>query len=117
MITSQEYNPLLLAVGKEGVMSENKSATIPTNKRLLTATEVAEILDVSISTAYRIVKKLNDKLASEGKIIVPGKIAARYFYEHIYISKNATVFKRSFFPLGGEIIADHKRRKNRVMVL
>ena len=85
MITSQEYNPLLLAVGKEGDMSENKSATIPTNKRFLTATEVAEILDVSISTAYRIVKKLNDKLASEGKIIVPGKIAARYFYEHIYI--------------------------------
>lgn len=35
--------------------------------------------------AYRIVKKLNDKLTSEGKIIVPGKIAARYFYEHIYI--------------------------------
>lgn len=35
--------------------------------------------------AQLIVKKLNDKLTSEGKIIVPGKIAARYFYEHIYI--------------------------------
>ncbi len=58
---------------------------IPANKKFLTAAEVAEILDVSVSTAYRIVKKMNDKLAAEGKIIVPGKIAARYFYEHVYI--------------------------------
>ena len=60
MIISQEYNPLLLAVVKEEDMSENKPAFIPTNKRFLTATEVAKILDVSIGATYRIIKKLSD---------------------------------------------------------
>ena len=54
-------------------------------KKLLGATDVCEILGVSRSTAYRIIKQLNDQLEKKGKIIVAGKISARYFYENVYL--------------------------------
>ncbi|MDE6957773.1 MAG: helix-turn-helix domain-containing protein [Lachnospiraceae bacterium] len=65
-------------------MAEQKTA-IPTNKRFLTATDVAELLDVSRSTAYRIIKRLNDELNKAGKLTVAGKISAKYFYENTYL--------------------------------
>ena len=66
-------------------MSDYKSAVKPVQKRFLTATDVAEILDVSRSTAYRIIKRLNTELNKAGKITVPGKISAKYFYENTYL--------------------------------
>ncbi len=54
-------------------------------KRMLTASDVAEILCVSRSTAYRIVKKLNEELEKSGKITVAGRISARYFFEKTYL--------------------------------
>ncbi len=54
-------------------------------KKFLTATEVAEILDVSRSTAYRIIRRLNAELDKAGKITVAGKVSARYFYENTYL--------------------------------
>lgn len=75
---------MLLAVRKEGIMAEHKTA-IPANKRFLTATDVAELLDVSRSTAYRIIKRLNDELNKAGKLTVAGKVSAKYFYENTYL--------------------------------
>lgn len=54
-------------------------------KQFLNAHEVAKILNVSKSSAYRIIKKLNDDLKKAGKITVSGKISARYFYESVYL--------------------------------
>lgn len=65
-------------------MVEHKTA-IPANKRFLTATDVAELLDVSRSTAYRIIKQFNDELNKAGKLTVAGKISAKYFYENTYL--------------------------------
>lgn len=53
--------------------------------RFFGAKEVAEMLDISESTAYRIIKKLNNELEDNGKITVAGKISKRYFEEKIYI--------------------------------
>lgn len=75
---------MLQAVGKEGIMADHKTA-IPGNKRFLTATDVAELLDVSRSTAYRIIKRLNDELNKAGKLTVAGKVSAKYFYENTYL--------------------------------
>ena len=75
---------MLQAAGKEGIMAEHKTA-IPANKRFLTATDVAELLDVSRSTAYRIIKRLNDELNKAGKITMAGKVSAKYFYENTYL--------------------------------
>ena len=54
-------------------------------KNLLNASDVAKILGISKSSAYRIIKKLNGELQKAGKITVAGKISARYFYEKIYL--------------------------------
>ena len=66
-------------------MADNKSVSGFPQKKFLTATDVAEILNVSKSTAYRIIRKLNDELDKAGKITVAGKVSARYFYENTYL--------------------------------
>lgn len=68
-------------------MVERKQAAALSSdrKKFLTATEVAEILDVSRSTAYRIIRRLNAELDKAGKITVAGKVSARYFYENTYM--------------------------------
>jgi len=53
--------------------------------RFMKAQDVADTLSVSISSAYRIIKKLNNELNEQGKITVPGKISKRYFEEKTYI--------------------------------
>jgi Mga helix-turn-helix domain. len=51
----------------------------PQGKKFLSASDVAEILGISKSSAYRIIKKLNGELQKSGKI------SSRYFYEKIYL--------------------------------
>lgn len=53
--------------------------------KFLSAKTVSEILDVSETSAYRIIKKLNKELESQGKITIPGKISKRYFDEKTYL--------------------------------
>ena len=50
----------------------------------LNANEVAETIGVSRSTAYRIIKKLNDELGECGYLTVAGKVSKKYFAERIY---------------------------------
>lgn len=63
-------------------MSDRKEVQ---DKKFLTAQDVSEILGISISTAYRIIKKMNKELEQSGKITIAGKISARYFYENVYL--------------------------------
>ena len=49
------------------------------------AEDVAKLLDVSKTTAYRIIKNLNNELSEAGKIVIAGKISKRYFEEKIYM--------------------------------
>lgn len=53
--------------------------------KFLNAEEVAGILDISVSSAYRIIKKLNSELSEQGKITIAGKISRRYFEEKVYM--------------------------------
>jgi predicted transcriptional regulator len=53
--------------------------------KFLVVDDVAEILHVSQSTAYRIIRNLNQELKKEGKITVAGKISRRYFEEKCYM--------------------------------
>ena len=50
----------------------------------ITATEVAEVLGVSKSKPYKIVKELNTELKKEGYITVVGKCSLKYFQEKFY---------------------------------
>lgn len=51
---------------------------------IYTANDVAELLSVSTSKAYQIIKQLNNELSAKGYIVINGKIPKRYFQERIY---------------------------------
>lgn len=52
--------------------------------RFMRVNEVAEALEVSVPYAYKIIRKLNDELESEGYLTVKGRVNRDYFYERIY---------------------------------
>lgn len=49
-----------------------------------TANEIMEMLGVSRTNAYKIMRKLNDELASKGFIVIAGKVPKKFFAEHYY---------------------------------
>ena len=52
----------------------------------LKPTDVAEIISVSIPTAYRIIRLLNEELQEKGFVIKSGRINRKYFEERYGIS-------------------------------
>jgi len=70
--------------GKEGDMDTKNSQDIM-SKKFLNEADIRELMQVSRSTAYRIMKKLNDELNQKGKITVAGRIPAKYFFERVYM--------------------------------
>ena len=48
-------------------------------KRTYGADEVARQLGVSRAYAYKVIRRLNAELEAEGRITIPGKVAAAYF--------------------------------------
>ena len=53
------------------------------NSIFMRVDEVAKVLDVSESYAYKIIKKLNKELAEKGKIVVSSRVKRKYFYQRI----------------------------------
>jgi len=49
-----------------------------------TADEVSELLGISVNSAYRLIKRLNQELAARGYIVIAGKIPKKYFSEKYY---------------------------------
>jgi Mn-dependent DtxR family transcriptional regulator len=54
------------------------------NKIYITASELAELLDVSVGHAYKMVRQLNKELEKEGYLIIAGKVPKRYFEKRWY---------------------------------
>lgn len=54
-----------------------------THPVLIGAKEVAEILGVKSSTAYKVIRTLNSQLEAQGKITVRGKINKRYLLKMV----------------------------------
>jgi len=46
--------------------------------------EVADELGVSISYAYKVIRRLNNELREKGFITIAGRISRLYFYERVY---------------------------------
>lgn len=55
-----------------------------TNNTFMRVDEVAEILGISKSYAYKIVKKLNDELKEKGFLTISGRVNKKYFMERVY---------------------------------
>lgn len=54
------------------------------NKRFLTAQDVMEMLEASLSYAYKLIRRLNTELESEGFVTIKGCVSTQYFIERIY---------------------------------
>ncbi|MCD7854772.1 MAG: helix-turn-helix domain-containing protein [Clostridiales bacterium] len=52
-----------------------------TNKLFITADEIAETLGVSVPSAYKLMKKLNNELKDKGFYVISGKLNRKYFAE------------------------------------
>lgn len=50
----------------------------------ITVGEIKEVLDVSGSKAYRIVRSLNEELKHKGFMVIPGRVSRQYFNERFY---------------------------------
>ncbi len=53
-------------------------------KNFLTASDVATYMGISVPTAYKIIRQLNNELKKEGYITISGKISRIYFEKKIY---------------------------------
>lgn len=49
------------------------------NKRFLTVQDVMEMLDVSLSYAYKLIRRLNAELEAEGFVTIKGRVSTQYF--------------------------------------
>lgn len=57
-------------------------------QNFLSAYDVAGYMDCSLSTAYKLIRKLNSELSEAGFITVPGRIDKDYFESKIYFKNN-----------------------------
>lgn len=53
-------------------------------KKYMTAKEVATLMEISLSSAYKIIRQLNAELDEKGFITVPGRIPGKYLAERCY---------------------------------
>lgn len=58
------------------------------DKALLCAADIAEILGVSKSKAYTIIREGNQELKSMHKLVISGKLPVEYFNDICYSSKS-----------------------------
>ena len=57
------------------------------NKMFMRVEDVAEEMGVSVSYAYKLIRKLNKELQPTGCITIPGRIDRKFFYEKFYSTK------------------------------
>lgn len=64
--------------------NKGKEVTAMEQSIFISAQEVAEMLGISKSKAYRIVRELNEELEAKGFITVAGRVSRKFFEEKFY---------------------------------
>lgn len=59
------------------------------DKQYITAKEIAEMLGVSNSKAYSVIRELNAELKERGYLTIPGKVSRAFFSEKWYGAKES----------------------------
>ena len=54
------------------------------NKRFLTAQDVMEMLGVSLSYSYKLIRRLNAEREADGFVTIKGRVSTQYFMKRIY---------------------------------
>lgn len=53
-------------------------------KQIMNVRDVMDVLEVSESKAYGILRQMNEELKAKGFITIPGKVPTAYFEEKVY---------------------------------
>lgn len=67
------------------ITSDYLKKGFPMKKMMYTVLDVARLLNVSQSMAYKLLREMNDELSKKGYLTVRGKIPAKYFHERYYM--------------------------------
>ena len=67
------------------------------SKMFMNVKEVMEVLEVSESYAYKLMKRLNRELQAMGCQTIAGKVDRKYFYEQFY---GLGTEGRTYYPSG-----------------
>mgnify|MGYP004497808857 FL=1 len=54
------------------------------NEKFLEVGDVMQILGISRSAAYKLMRQINSELEKNGYIVIRGKVSRKYFEERIY---------------------------------
>lgn len=54
------------------------------NEKFLEVGDVMQILGISRSAAYKLMRQINSELEKKGYIVIRGKVSRKYFGERIY---------------------------------
>ena len=54
------------------------------NEKFLEVGDVMQILEISRSAAYKLMRQINSELEKKGYIVIRGKVSRKYFEERIY---------------------------------
>lgn len=55
-----------------------------TGRKMLNAKQVAELLDISVSYAYKVIDQLNKELSKAGYLTISGKVDSLYLYKRFF---------------------------------
>ncbi|MBQ4427853.1 MAG: LysR family transcriptional regulator [Oscillospiraceae bacterium] len=61
------------------------------DNKFMRVEEVAEVLKVSTSFAYKVIRQLNGELKAKGYITIAGRINREYFNERVYHNGKAVI--------------------------
>ena len=70
--------------------AEEKEARKMPDKLMLTAEDVASLLDIAKPTAYALIRRLNNELEAKGFIVISGKVSTKYLYERFGLEADET---------------------------
>ena len=56
------------------------------DKTWLSAKDLSELLEVSLSKSYKLIKVMNTELADRGFLVIPGKVPTAYAKERLYLA-------------------------------
>ena len=55
------------------------------NEKFLEVGDVMQILGISRSAAYKLMRQINSELEKKGYIVIRGNVSSNYFVERIYV--------------------------------
>ena len=62
-----------------------------TERKMLNAKQVAELLELSDSYAYKVIDQLNKELSKAGYLTISGKVDSLYLYKRFFPEKSALI--------------------------